>query len=65
MGALNNAGATVKGLMCTDMNPISWTDCTTTTDGTTVTMPVDGTAICLEWLDRDNNVCMGDYGGKK
>lgn len=27
-------------------------------------MPEDGTAICLQWPDRDQNVCTGDYGGK-
>lgn len=63
MGSINNQNQRPRGLICVDMNPISFDECTTTTDGTTVNMPDDGTAICLQWLDRDNNVCMGDYGG--
>ena len=62
MGSIDNKNTKPKGLMCTDVNPISKMECETTTDGSMVMMPDE--AICLVWTNKENNLCMGDYGGK-
>lgn len=57
IGAINNQNEYPKGLVCTDVSPIPNADCT----ALGFTLPED--VICLKWEDRDNNVCIGDFGG--
>lgn len=61
MGVLDNKGTKATGLFCTDVNVVSKADCEKAI--TPLTIPAE--AICLRWPDRENNVCAGDYGGKK
>lgn len=60
-GVVDNKGTKSKGLLCADMEIQSVEDCKTALGE--ITLPEDGTAICLV-SNSDSNVCAGDYGGK-
>lgn len=53
IGVSGNYGQRLKGVYCTDVNPIG-TDCGKDINGDDVVLP-EG-AICLQWKNRDNNV---------
>lgn len=57
-GIINNQGVRPRVLQCTDVKPISLEKCR---DDHNADIPDE--SICLEWPDRENNVCPGDYGG--
>lgn len=64
IGKIDNKGTNPKGVLCTDLNLVASTACRkfgTVSD--TFTVP-DGIA-CLQWSNRENNLCVGDYGGKR
>lgn len=54
------SGQRPKGIQCTDVNPV-WAACGKDIAGDDVALP-EG-AICLQWTNRDNNLCIADYGG--
>lgn len=60
VGALDNDGTRPHGIRCTDVNPIQCP--ANPVLGTAPNYPEDGTAICLQWTDRPNNICIGDLG---
>lgn len=63
LGVIDDKGNRPKGVMCTEMNIVDSTKCAETFDATkTYTIPA-GT-VCLQWPDRTNNACVGDWGGK-
>lgn len=51
VGVIGNYGQKPKGVVCTDVNPIG-ASC-----GDDVITPDN--AVCLQWTDRDNNICVG------
>lgn len=62
IGTTGNKGERGKGVVCTEINMI--------TDPTLCKEPYGGEAfplldgqVCLQWPDRDNNACVGDFGG--
>lgn len=61
IGVVDNKNTKSKGVMVTEVNPISSEVCAAPEDGTIVTIPDDGTAACLLWPDKDNNVSMKNY----
>lgn len=64
IGVIDDKGTKPKGVMCTEMNYVEPARCAETFDPTrTYTIPT-GT-VCLQWPDRTNNACVGDFGGNK
>lgn len=62
IGSTDNKGTKPKDVICTEIDLVESTKCKkygTTADLHTVP---EGLA-CFQWSDRDNNVCVGDYGG--
>ena len=49
MGVIGNKGEKPKGVVCTDVNPTSEKCGDEQPENT----------VCLQWSDRDNNICMG------
>lgn len=65
VGAINNHGDKVKGtVLCTDVRLVDASNGLCKAHGQSDPYyPADGLA-CLQWNDRDNNVCVGDYGSE-
>lgn len=64
VGAINNKGDRGKGVFCTDMRLVDASNGFCKAHGSPHPVyPPDGLA-CLQWSDRDNNVCAGDYGSE-
>ena len=62
VGVTDNKGTKPKGVVCTDLNIVDSAQCRKFgTEADVHTVP-EGIA-CLQWSDRDNNLCAGDYGG--
>ena len=49
VGVIGNKGEKPKGVVCTDVNPTSEKCGDEQPENT----------VCLQWSDRDNNICMG------
>lgn len=61
VGWTNNQGEKSKGVVCTDVNLVPDTECKKNPSTDLFDLP-EGYA-CFQWVDRDNNICVGDYGG--
>lgn len=63
IGVINNQGVySLPGVVCTDLNKQVATECKNLpSDEAAVTVPAGD--VCIQWPDRDNNVCVADYGG--
>jgi hypothetical protein len=60
---IGNKGERAKGIVCTDVNLVPATACLETyplsgmPTGAVFTVP--GDQFCIQWPDRDNNICVG------
>lgn len=64
VGSTNNKGEKSKGVVCTDVQIVADASCKkygTVSDVHTVPAGM----VCVQWSNKDNNVCVGDFGGKK
>lgn len=52
----DNKGTKPKGLTCTDVNLVQ-DECTSLVTGEAIELG-EG-QMCLQWPDRDNNICVG------
>jgi hypothetical protein len=66
VGVINNKGEKAKGVLCTEVNVIdpATGNCKPTSGPSTEPYkPAEG-LFCVQWLAGDNNLCVGDFGGK-
>ena len=61
VGWINNKRERPKGVVCTEVNFIKSGECQKYPSTELFELP-EGYA-CFQWADRDNNLCVGDFGG--
>lgn len=64
IGVINNQGGRAKGVTCAEVKIIADPElCAEQYDPEKKYTPPEQD-LCLQWNDRDNNACVGDYGGR-
>lgn len=63
VGNINNKGEKAKGVRCTEVKIVPNDQCKKYGTPSDLHTVPEGLA-CVQWPDRDNNICAGDYGGK-
>lgn len=64
VGVIDNKGTRSKGVVCTDVNFVKNEECKDALeDAKNTVYPVADGLACLVWPEKENNVCVGDYGG--
>ena len=65
VGVIGNKGERAKGVVCTEVNfvtdPAKCKEPYAADDAEPFVAPAF--QYCMQWPDRDNNVCVGDFGG--
>lgn len=59
-GWVNNKGEKAKGMTCTELNLVPTGQCKKL--GTTEFLTQPEGIACFQWANKDNNMCVGDYG---
>lgn len=63
IGVINNKGERARNVLCTDLNVQPQEQCKEDpTDERIFEVPTN--QLCLHWPDRENNACVGDFGGE-